>query len=267
MSAQLFCDGRPASAATLAVPALVNYGHFSTMQVRAGAVRGFDLHLQRLDAATRTLFGSELPAERVRAELRAALAAFGSGDASLRASVFARDFDVRRADAACTPELLVSLAAPALPDAVPLRVRSVAFARELPQIKHAGSFALFHQRRLALQAGFDDALFVDAQGLVAEGSIWNLGAWDGQGVVWPQAPALRGTQERLLQAGLAALGVAQRLRPLHLQELLAGDYAVFACNSRGQQALAAIDGQALRPAAELLRMLNEAAETQPWQAI
>ncbi|MCC4594983.1 aminotransferase class IV family protein [Xanthomonas campestris pv. phormiicola] len=266
MSARLFCNGRPAGADALAAPALVNYGHFSTMQVRAGAVRGFDLHLQRLDAATRTLFGSELPADRIRAELRAALAAFGSADAALRASVFARDFDFRRADAACTPELLVALSAPAQPDAAPLRLRSVAFARELPQIKHAGTFALFHQRRLALQAGFDDALFVDAQGLVAEGSTWNLGAWDGQGVVWPRAPALRGTQERLLQAGLAALGVAQQLRPLHVREL-AGFAAVFACNARGQQAIAAVDGQALGPATELLRMLNDAVETQPWQAI
>ncbi|KLD80249.1 aminotransferase class IV family protein [Xanthomonas hyacinthi] len=267
MNGQLFCNGRPASADALAAPALVNYGHFSTMQVRAGAVRGFDLHLQRLDEATRTLFGSELPADRIRAELRAALAAFGSGDASLRASVFARDFDFRRAAAACTPQLLVSLAAPAQADATPLRLRSVAFARELPQIKHAGSFALFHQRRLALQAGFDDALFVDAQGLIAEGSTWNLGAWDGQGVVWPQAPALRGTQERLLQAGLAALGVAQQVRPLQLHELLAGDYAAFACNARGQQAIAAVDGQALGPGAELLQILNAAVETQAWQAI
>lgn len=267
MSARLFCDGRPASAEALAAPALVNYGHFSTMQVRDGAVRGFDLHLRRLDEATRTLFGSELPAARIRAELRAALQAFGSGDASLRASVFARDFDFRRADAACTPELLVSLAAPAQADATPLRLRSAVFARELPQIKHAGTFALFHQRRLALQAGFDDALFVDAQGLIAEGSTWNLGAWDGQGgVVWPQAPALRGTQERLLQAGLATLGIAQQVRPLHLREL-AGFASAFACNARGQQAIAAVDGQALGPAAELLRILNAAVETQAWQAI
>jgi len=266
VSARLFCEGRAASAEILAAPALVNYGHFSTMQVRDGAVRGFDLHLQRLDAATRTLFGSALPADRIRAELRAALQAFGSGDAALRASVFARDFDFGRADAACTPQLLVSLAAPAQVDVTPLRLRSVVFARELPQIKHVGTFALFHQRRLALQAGFDDALFVDAQGLIAEGSIWNLGAWDGQGVLWPQAPALRGTQERLLQAGLAALGVAQQVRPLHLREL-AAPVAAFACNARGQQAIAAVDGQALGPATELLRMLNGALETQAWQAI
>lgn len=266
MSAQLFCAGRPATAELLAAPALVNYGHFSTMQVRGGAVRGFDLHLQRLDQATRILFGSELPAARVRAELRAALEAFGSGDASLRASVFAPDFDLRHAGAACAPQLLVSLAAPAQPDAAPLRVRSVVFQRELPQIKHAGTFALFHQRRLALQAGFDDALFVDAQGLIGEGSVWNIGFWDGQGVVWPQAPALRGTQERLLQAGLEALGVAQQVRPLRL-DALDGLSGGFACNSRGQQAIAALDGQGLDADGALLKLLDRALQTQSWQRI
>ena len=65
MSARLFCEGRAPSAEILAAPALVNYGHFSTMQGRAGAVRGFDLHLQRLDEGTRTLFGSAARISRV----------------------------------------------------------------------------------------------------------------------------------------------------------------------------------------------------------
>jgi hypothetical protein len=36
----LWVDGEAASAAALAVPALLNYGHFTAMQVRDGAVRG-----------------------------------------------------------------------------------------------------------------------------------------------------------------------------------------------------------------------------------
>ena len=38
-----------------------------------------------------------------------------------------------------------------------------------------------------------------------EGTVWNIGFWDGRAVTWPQAPALRGTAERLLQAGLVEL--------------------------------------------------------------
>ncbi|MBB5877873.1 aminotransferase class IV family protein [Xanthomonas sp. 3498] len=266
MSAQVFHHGQPAGAELLAAVALVNYGHFSTMQVRDGAVRGFDLHLQRLQQANAALFGSDLPAARVRDALRAALVTFGSGDASLRVTVFAPGFSLRRADADCAVELLVSLAAPAQADLAPLRLRSVVFAREAPQFKHVGTFGAFHQRRLALQAGSDDALFVDSQGQVAEGPTWNLGLWDGACLHWPQAPALRGTQERLLQAGLAALGVAQAVRPLSLHELGA-DVAAFTCNARGQQAVAAVDGRTLRPAEELLALLEQALSTQPWQAI
>ncbi|WP_045736890.1 aminotransferase class IV family protein [Xanthomonas sp. MUS 060] len=266
MSARIFHAGRLADADVLAAAALVNYGHFTTLQVRDGAVRGLDLHLRRLDDASRLLLGSALPAERVRDELRAALVEFGHADASLRATVFSPSFTLRRADAVCAPELLVSLDVPAVADLVPLRLRSSVFARELPQIKHVGTFAAFHQRRLAMQAGCDDALFVDAHGAVAEGTTWNLGAWDGRSVHWPQAPALRGTQERLLQAGLDALGVAQQLRPLQLHELDAG-MAAFVCNARGQQAIATVDGRALRPAEEVLDVLEAALRTQPWQPI
>ncbi|MBO9827656.1 aminotransferase class IV [Xanthomonas sp. A2111] len=266
MSAQVFHRGQPAGAELLAAAALLNYGHFSTMQVRDGAVRGFDLHLQRLQQANTALFGSDLPVARVRDALRAALAAFGSGDASLRVTVFAPGFSLRRVDADCEVELLVSLAEPAQADLAPLRLRSGVFAREASQFKHVGTFGAFYQRRLAQQAGSDDALFVDAQGQVAEGPTWNLGLWDGDCLHWPQAPALHGTQQRLLQAGLAALGVPQQVRPLLLPEF-GSDAAAFTCNARGQHAVAAVDGRTLRPAADLLAMLEAALHTQPWQAI
>ncbi|WP_420009191.1 aminotransferase class IV family protein [Xanthomonas sacchari] len=266
MTSRVFHHGQPAGAELLAAAALVNYGHFSTMQVRNGAVRGFDLHLQRLQQANAAQFGSALPHGRVRDELRAALAAFGTGDASLRVTVFSPSFTLRRAGADCAVELLVSLAPPAQAEAAPLRLRSGVFARETPHIKHVGTFGAFYQRRLAQQAGSDDALFVDAQGQVAEGPTWNLGLWDGACLHWPQAPALHGTQQRLLQAGLTALGVAQQVRSLSLQEL-GPDVAAFTSNARGQQAVAAVDGRALRSAEDLLALLEQALRTQPWQAI
>ena len=48
-------DGREATDERLRFPAFA-YGHFTAMQVRAGCVRGLDLHLRRLDAANRELF-------------------------------------------------------------------------------------------------------------------------------------------------------------------------------------------------------------------
>ena len=40
--------------------ALSNYGHFTSMQVRNGAVQGRELHVRRLEDATQALFGTPL---------------------------------------------------------------------------------------------------------------------------------------------------------------------------------------------------------------
>src|SRR3546814_3650403 len=52
----ILCNGRRAEAADLVALAMRNHGHFTTMQVRDGAVRGLDLHLARLREATAELF-------------------------------------------------------------------------------------------------------------------------------------------------------------------------------------------------------------------
>lgn len=245
--------------------ALGNYGHFTSMQVRKGAVRGLDLHLQRLQEATQALFSAELDMADLRRRMRSELAAFGS-EASLRVTVFAPQFDFRHPERAVDPLALVTLAPPREGIAAAMRVRSVAFQRELPQFKHVGTFALFHHRRLARLAGFDDAVFVDAQRRISEGSLWNLGFWDGRGVVWPQAPALRGVTERLLQAGLDRAGIPQASRPVELGELSAFSGA-FTCNASVVAPLRGIDGVEFPGASECAALLAELLESQPWQEI
>jgi branched-subunit amino acid aminotransferase/4-amino-4-deoxychorismate lyase len=262
----VWLDGRRADAADLRALALVNYGHFTSMQVRGRCVQGLDLHLQRLRDATRELFGSDIEEARARAAISDALSAAGVADASVRVTAFARRLDLDTCAENFVPELLVSIAPPAAPPQDALRVKSCVCVRDLPHIKHVGTFPLFLQRRLARQAGFDDALLVDGDGRVAEGSIWNVGFRDGDGVVWPQAAALRGTGERLLQAGLETLGIGQSTRPVVLAEI--GQFeAAFAINSRGVQAIAAIDDVAFSSHEDGLRPLQEAIARQPWQAI
>lgn len=53
-------DGRTPDSDLLAAALLNQYGHFTAMQVRSHRVRGFDLHLARLTAATAELFGVDL---------------------------------------------------------------------------------------------------------------------------------------------------------------------------------------------------------------
>ena len=133
-------------------------------------------------------------------------------------------------------------------------------------------------------------------GCVVQGSFGNIGFWDGEGVVWPEGPALRGTGERLLQAGLAGLGVPQRHGPggraevgaglLVLAELgkaitvfgsartqrhgpvalaeVGGFRAAFACNASGLQAVIGIDGAVFPADAALMDLLARAQASQPW---
>lgn len=256
-------NGEPASAEDLRSLALVNYGHYSSMQVRNGAVQGIELHERRLQAGTRELFDSALDFEAVRDRMRAAVAV--APDCTLRATVFSRSFDYRKPAGSFVPEVLISLSPPAS-SARALRVKSFEFQRPLPHIKHVGTFPLFHYRRLALEQGYDDALFVDAGGRVSEGSVWNLGFWDGAQIVWPEAPALRGTSEQLLQAGLRESGVAQVVRQVHLPEL-GGFCAAFTSNASGIQLIASIDETGFEADLRLSPILQKAMETQAWQAL
>ncbi len=262
----VWCNGQPAGADTLAAAALVNYGHFTSLRCVDAAVRGLDLHLARLQEGTRALFGSELDPARVRFEARQAWEAAGHRDAWLRLTVFSRAFDFRAPLKPVAPDLLVSVTPATDWTGSPLRVRPVVFRRHRPEIKHVGTFALFDLRRQAMAEGWDDALFVDEARQLIEGSTWNLGFWDGQGVTWPAGPALRGTQERLLQRGLEALGVPQRIRPLGLDEL-EGFGAAFACNARGVRAIGAVGGQAFSAAEGWESLLAQALAACPWQPL
>ena len=256
-------NGESATADDMRALALSNYGHFTSMQVRGRAMQGLEFHVARLQAGTRELFGAELPRERILAGLRTALAA-GDADCSLRFTVFTRGFDYRRPLQVVEPDILVTLAPPAAVDKPPIRAKSYRFVRTLPEVKHVGTFPLFHYRRQAQLVGFDDALFVADDGSVVEGSVWNLGFWDGQGVVWPEGPALRGTCERLLQVGLAELGVPQRHAPVALVEV-GGFRAAFACNAGGLQAVIGIDAMAFPADAGLMDLLARALASRPWE--
>ena len=259
----VYCNGQRASAADL-TGALTNYGHFTSLQVRGGAVQGLDLHLQRLQQGTGELFGGALALGQVSAWMQHALDAEGVRDASLRVTVFSRQFDFRRPLQAVAVDVLVAVAAPVHMPADARRLRSVVYQRELPHLKHVGTFPLFAQRRRAVQDGFDDALLVTDDGWVGEGSTWNIAFQQGRQIVWPQAPALRGTHERLLQAGFAQEG--QQLRPVALTELDRFDGAI-ACNAAGVWPIAAVDAVTFAASEAFCQRARGILEMAPWQPI
>jgi len=211
-------NGRPATAVELAPLAFLGYAHFTSMQVRGGQVRGLDLHLERLRAASSKLFGHALPDEKVREFLRAAIAA-GPSDLTLTATVYppAGEFTVDATDV--EPAVLVRTGPAAFGPEGPLSLAVVDHERFMPTIKHVGEPAKTYFLRRAAEQGFDDAVMVDRHGRVSEATIWNLAFWDGEAVVWPDAAILAGTAMGIVQRQLDRLEVRQRVREVKVADL------------------------------------------------
>lgn len=232
-------DGEVATAAQLAHIARFNHGHFTSLQVRAGGVRGLDLHLARLRDATRTLYDAPLDPQHVRDLLRHAL--HGIADASARINVFAPDWSVATMASSARIGVMVNILPPAVSDMRPLRLRTVEHERFLPQIKHVGTFPLFQLRADARRDGYDDALFIDRHGHISEGTIWNIGFREGDRIVWPEAPQLDGVAMQLLNMQLAAAGIVSERRTI-TRASPGGFDGAFVCNSNAVgQPVASID--------------------------
>ncbi|MCD7058492.1 aminotransferase class IV family protein [Pelagibacterium xiamenense] len=213
-------DGRPASADELSALAFAGFAHFTAMQVRDGAVRGLDLHLARLRSASMEFFGRALPDDSVRQRLRSAIAD-GPSALSLTATMYSRNGEFTPHGAADDPAVLVRTAPAFGGPKGPLRLNTVQHERPLPSIKHVGEASKTYYLRQAVNAGYDDAAFLDARGFISEATIWNLAFWDGDAVVWPKANMLAGITMAILRRQLDALGIAQReerIDPAHMGE-------------------------------------------------
>jgi branched-subunit amino acid aminotransferase/4-amino-4-deoxychorismate lyase len=245
-------DGRPPSVADLLIPALVNYGHITVMQVRGRAVRGLDLHLARLDSANRELHGIGLDGDRVRDRIRHALD--DVADATVRVTVFRRDTD--------HVSVMVTVRPPAEAPAVPQALRSVVYQRPVPHIKHTGSFGQIYYGLRAEREGYDDVLLIDRDGVVSEADIANVLCHDGDTFVWPGAPALPGITMLLLDR--AGLGAQRRtIRRADLPSCA----AVFLTNSSGVAPVGRVDDQDIPGNPEITKRLTGLYASIPWEVI
>ena len=259
-------NGGPVDAEDFGALALFNYGHFTSMQVCDGRVRGLDLHLDRLKNATRELFATSLDVERVRSGMRSIVDA-QAGTFSLRVTVFSRAIS-REGMAEPVPiDVLTTIAPPRGREKTPMRLKTFRYERALPHVKHVGTFPLFHHRRLAQLDGFDDALFVDSQDRVSEASVWNIGFFDGGRVVWPNAPALKGISMQLLDEGLRSRGIATASVTIARAELPSYRSAFLTNSSCAVRPIAAIDGVDFVLDDDLTALLEECYAAAPWQKI
>lgn len=259
MSEWIEVNGRPFGVEHSWLLRATAYGHFSSMQVRSGRVRGLGLHLSRLDRASQALFGHGLEPDRVREYLAGALGRSGTTDCSARVSVHSQD--------QAELDVVVTLGPKADASAEPIALHATTYQRELPHLKHTNTLGLIHQRRLAEQAGAEDALFVGADGLVSEASVWNIWFYDGTGFVRPRAAALDGITQQLVLAVLRRRGVPVEDRPVPLTE--AGSFAAaYLTNSIDPaRPVGSIDDHRYDAHPEAAALLTAAYESNPWDGL
>ncbi|MFE5617525.1 aminotransferase class IV [Streptomyces sp. NPDC056524] len=242
-------DGAPAADPALLATLLSGFGHFTAMQVRDGRVRGLGLHVDRLDRATRELFGQGIDGEHVRGLLAGALRTAGLDDATARVYVYE---GVR---------LVTVLRAPASAPRTPQRLKSVDYWRPAPHIKHLGGFGQSYYGEAARHEGYDDALLVSRDGEIAEGAVTNIAFWDGTSVIWPSAPCLTGVTMALLEERLGS--VRRRVTTADLPRMR----AAFVTNSRGVAPVGGIDALGFAVDEELMARVHEAYGSVPWERL
>lgn len=236
---------------------LAPYGHFTAMQVRQRSTRGLDLHLRRLDGASRELFGAGIDAAEVLERIAHALG--DVQDASVRVYMLARE-------AGEGPSTVVTVRPPGKMPEAPLRLEAVPYQRTVPHVKHVGDFGQTYYRRLAQGHGRDDALFAAPDGAISECGIANIAFVDSTGIVYPDAPALAGITMQLLEPRLAAAGLPSRRAPVRLSDL--PNYrAAFVTNARGIASVAQIDDLELAADTELMGSVMAVYEAVPWDPI
>jgi branched-subunit amino acid aminotransferase/4-amino-4-deoxychorismate lyase len=241
-------DGRAATVEEIWTLDMSIQGHFTAMQVRRGETLGLDFHLTRLDAATRELFGVGLDGERVRRAVAHSLGV-DIADASLRINVF-------RPESTGDVSMVVSVRPPAAAPLEGQTLQTVEYQRPIAHIKHANGFGQSYYRGLANGNGFDEALFVGSDGTIAEGSVTNIGFIDGDAIVWPEAPALRGVMMQVLQRELDGASLSWRYGPVHVNDLASFDGA-FVTNSHGMATVARIDDLSLPIDSALMRTATQ----------
>ncbi|KUH36780.1 MULTISPECIES: aminotransferase class IV [Streptomyces] len=247
-------DGTPAGADQLRALALTNYGHFTTLRVEDGRVRGLALHLERLARDCRAVFGTDLDTDRVRELVRRAVPAPPGGPLVVRVTVYDPELDLGRPAAPATPRVLVTTRPAGPPAPPPLRLRTLTHVRDRAAVKHVALFGVLHTRRAAQLQGADDALFTDRDGHVTEGPTWNVGFVDAADrVVWPEGEALPGVTMALLRR-LHAHTTA----PVTPAEAL-GMRAAFVTNAAvGVREVASVDGVPLATGDPVVTALRSA---------
>ena len=244
-------NGREADEEAVSLLEHEGWGHFTAMQVRGGRTRGLDLHLARLEAAHREVYGRALGGEEVRACIRHALG--GKLDASVRVYGY-------------WAGLIVTVREPQDMPRRPQSMTALHFQRPLARLKHVGSWGQGRFREIALAAGFEEGLLVDEAGIISEGTITNVGFWRDGTVIWPDAPKLQGITMLLVRRQLSAVGLPVADASVRVQDLASYDGMIL-CNARGWAPVSRVDELTIPEDEVFIGVIAAAIDGCPWDEI
>jgi branched-subunit amino acid aminotransferase/4-amino-4-deoxychorismate lyase len=232
-------NGAPPTMDQVKALALTNYGHFTSMLVEDGRVRGLSLHMQRLLRDCQVLFDVDLDTDRVRNYLRQALADAAPRTVA-RVTVYDPTLDLGKIGSDAVPHILVTTRPAPSSTPGPLRLQAASYRREMPAVKHIGLFGALRSRRTAQREGYDDVLFLNLDGTISEIATSNIGfVREGQ-TIWPRSEWLTGITMTLLTQ---ALDEPIHTEPITLSDLPTTEFA-FATNAAvGIRPVAAVDDQ------------------------
>lgn len=221
---------------------LYGFGLFETMRAYGGHLFRLSQHVKRLKRSAEIL-GLAEPLGRYDLE-RACLETLRAntlGDARLRLTVTAGEGAPRPDLSTCSaPTVLVSAQAyvPLLAEVYSRGYRATVSSLHrnsqspLSRLKVSSYMENLLARREALLAGTEEALFLNENGFLAEGSLSNIFLVVRDGLITPSlgSAALPGiTREAVLELA-SSLGIEAQERPIALEELLQADEA-FLTNS------------------------------------
>lgn len=246
-------NGTTATPEQLKALALTNYGHFTSMLVEEGQVRGLSLHMQRLVRDCRQVFDADLDTDRVLHYIRHALES-SAQPTVVRVTVYDPSLGLGTIGGDADPSILVTTRSASTGVPGPLRLQAASYRRDDPSVKHVGLFGALKLRRSAQREGFDDVLFLNPDGTISEIATSNIGfIRDGQ-VVWPKSECLPGVTMRLLQQSLDEPVTAEPLTPA---DLVSFDVAFATNAATGIRPVSAVDGVEWPIDHEALRELQE----------
>jgi branched-subunit amino acid aminotransferase/4-amino-4-deoxychorismate lyase len=215
---QTLLNGKFIPSSEITKLAFSGFAHFTAIQVRNRKIKGLDLHLERLNKASLTLYNRSISDTLIRSYIRSAIKN-APLDHSITITIYSPkgEFTVQSMD--IEPAVLIRISAPSNGPVGPLRLAAINHERPLAQIKHVGEIGKTYYLHQAVKQGFDDAIFVNKNGHVSEGSIWNLVFWDCESVIWPKANMLKGTMMGVVQRQLSLLNIPQREETITMSRL------------------------------------------------